>query len=858
LSALAAGTRLGPYEILSPLGAGGMGEVYRAKDSRLGREVAVKVLPESLSNDADRLRRFEQEARSASALNHPNIVTIYDIGQSSSGSYIAMELVQGSTLRDILADGPLPTKRMLLISAQVADGLSRAHAAGIVHRDLKPENLMVRDDGVVKILDFGLAKLASPAVSGGDTQTVTVQAFTEPGRIVGTVGYMSPEQALGETLDFRSDQFSLGAILYEMATGDRAFSRASAPETLSAIIRDEPKPLAERTPGAPTLFRWIVERCLAKSPQDRYGSTSDLARDLSTLRDRLPEASGLAASVVPPRRDRAYRGVVLGVVAAAAFATGALLTPRLGHRGSSAAHPTWRQLSFRRGMIWSGRFAPDGQTVVYSAAWDGAPVRLFSTRSGATETRELELPSGKILAISPSGELAFLRDPRFIFFFLQPGTLARAALEGGAPRDLLEGVEAADWSPDGRELAVARRIEGKTRLEYPVGKILYETEGDISTLRVSHDGAWIAFFEHSVFTSAVVAVRVADGSRRALSGDWRVSSGGIAWSPDGEEVWFTAEKRLETTNQALYAATLAGKVREVVTVPGQLRLLDVANDGRALLARWDRRAGIRVFGQEAVSQRDLSWFDGGFLDDLSSDGRTIVFNDRGATFLRATDGSPPIRLGEGYTFDLGRLSPDGKWVATASASGPRTPVLVPTGAGEIRRLEKAPACDSAEWFPDGRRILCGNAKSGVFAVDAATGEATKLPLPADTLFSQARMLSRDGSRISLIGADGEVRIVSLADGRTLRQLPAGASGYTQIGWTEDGRHVLLYRIGEVPERIQRLDLDSGKMEPWRELTLEDLAGLIRIHPVLVTPDGRHWAFSYTRVLSDLYVAEGLR
>lgn len=216
-------------------------------------------------------------------------------------------------------------------------------------------------------------------------------------------------------------------------------------------------------------------------------------------------------------------------------------------------------------------------------------------------------------------------------------------------------------------------------------------------------------------------------------------------------------------------------------------------------------------------------------------------------------------MGDGYTFDLGRLSPDGKWVLTASASGPRTPVLIPTGAGETRRLEAAPTCDSAEWFPDGKRILCGNAKSGVFSVEVATGKASKLPLPADTpLFSQSQMLSRDGNRIAVIEANGDVRIFSLADGRTMQRIPAAASGYSQIGWAEDGRHLYLYRIGEVPARIQRLDLDSGKMELWRELSLEDLAGLIRIHPVIVTPDGRYWAFSYTRVLSDLYVVEGLK
>ena len=240
---LAAGTKLGPYEILSPIGAGGMGEVYKAKDTRLGREVAIKVLPEALGSDPERLKRFEREARSASALNHPNIVTIYDIGSAGAVSYIAMELVQGESLRAVLVEGALPVRRLLQIGAQMAEGLAKAHAAGIVHRDLKPENVMVTEDGLVKILDFGLAKLTQPDSSGSTaTQGPTVSGCDGGGdSSSGTVGYMSPEQAVGGPIDYRSDQFSLGSILYEMATGRRAFQRGSAPQTLAAIIQEEPR-----------------------------------------------------------------------------------------------------------------------------------------------------------------------------------------------------------------------------------------------------------------------------------------------------------------------------------------------------------------------------------------------------------------------------------------------------------------------------------------------------------------------------------------------------------------------------------------------------------------------------------------
>src|SRR6266498_4285015 len=281
---IAAGSRLGPYEILVALGAGGMGEVYRARDGRLGREVAVKVLSEEFSSDPDRRKRFEQEARSASALNHPNIVTIHEIGSSDSTTYIAMELVDGRTLREVLQSGPLSTRRLLDLAFQVADGLAKAHSAGIVHRDLKPENVMVSRDGVVKILDFGLAKLMkSTPDESSHLPTTTNQ--TKAGTVLGTVGYMSPEQASGKPLDFRSDQFSLGAVLYELATGVRAFRRDTPVQTLAAILEDEPEPIASLNARLPAPFCWIVERCLSKDPEGRYASTRDLARDLAELRE---------------------------------------------------------------------------------------------------------------------------------------------------------------------------------------------------------------------------------------------------------------------------------------------------------------------------------------------------------------------------------------------------------------------------------------------------------------------------------------------------------------------------------------------------------------------------------------------
>ena len=317
--ALNPGSRLGPYEILAPIGKGGMGEVYRARDTKLKREVAIKILPAEVAADTERLRRFEKEAWAASALNHPNIVTIHDVGREQGVSYIALELVEGKTLRDLLAGGPLPSKRLLSIAAQAAEGLARAHEAGIVHRDLKPENLMVTRDGFVKILDFGLAKLVGPPEEFDEaTHAPTVSVGTEQGVVIGTVAYMSPEQASGTTLDFRSDQFSLGAVLYEMAVGRQPFHGDTRPEILTAIIREEPEPLASAASKTPPPLRWIIERCLAKEPEQRYASTKDLARDLRTAHDRLAESKTL--SEAPPRGRLSVRNrspfVLAGIAAA--------------------------------------------------------------------------------------------------------------------------------------------------------------------------------------------------------------------------------------------------------------------------------------------------------------------------------------------------------------------------------------------------------------------------------------------------------------------------------------------------------------------------------------------------------------
>ncbi|MGH9317795.1 MAG: protein kinase domain-containing protein, partial [Thermoanaerobaculia bacterium] len=580
--------------------------------------------------------------------------------------YIAMELVEGKTLRELSASEPLPTRKLLNIAAQIADGLAKAHAAGIVHRDLKPENLMVSKDGFVKILDFGLAKLALPESGEISAMPTVGKPETSPGVVMGTLAYMSPEQASGRPLDFRTDQFSLGSILYELVTGRRPFEGKTGPETLAAIIRQEPTSIEELAPATPAPLRWIIERCLTKDPEERYSATRDLARDLSSLRDHLSEVS--AASVAAPMARRR------GILAAAGWALlaaglAAFAAFFLGRTSVESPHPSFRRLTFRRGCVFSARFAPDGQTVVYGAAWDGKPVQLFSTRPGSPESLPFSLPSADVLSISSSGELALSLGRHFIDSWETTGTLAQVPISGSAPREVLENVLAADWAPDGIHFAVVRHVGARTSLEFPVGNRLYETSGWISHPRVSPAGDAVAFIEHPLRGDDAGVVTLVDrtGKRRALSEHW-YSAQGIAWSASGKDIWFTASSLAMI--RTLYRVSPAGRKSVVAEFAGTLH--DVSRDGRVLLARDSVRARMVVLPRGETSERDLSWLDLSAVNDISADGRTVLFGEQGeggggtgVVYVRKTDGSPPVRLGEGYAL---ALSPDKKWALAAPIS----------------------------------------------------------------------------------------------------------------------------------------------------------------------------------------------
>ena len=850
---IGAGTKLGPYEIQAPLGAGGMGEVYRAKDAKLGREVAIKVLPESVAEDSGRRQRFEQEARSASALNHPNILTIYDIGEADGALYIAMELVEGKTVRELIASGePLATRRLLDLGVQIAEGLSKAHAAGIVHRDLKPENVMVSRDGYVKILDFGLAKLTEPAaVSDASALPTAVAPPTEPGTVMGTAGYMSPEQASGQPVDYRSDQFSLGAILYEIATGRRAFQRRTGAETLVAIMREEPEPLSQAAPKAPAPVRWIIERCLAKDPEERYASTKDLARDLKNLRDHLTEgsASGALETAEPAKARR--RGWLLPAALALVVGAGlgALALARLG--GKAARPIQFQQLTFQRGRIFSARFAPDGQTIIYSAAWEGRPLETFTTRPESAEFRSLDLPGATVLAVSSAGEIALSLNRHYFVGYEATGTLARVPLAGGSPREILDSAQDADWSPDGKDLAVSRVVGNRSRLEYPIGKVLYESPGWIRGVRLSPDGKLIAFVDcpQRGNTDGTLKVTDTSGKLRFTGPYLRNRNGPLAWTPKGSEIWFGG----------IEAVSLDGRVRTVWSSPSG-SFQDLSRDGRVLFDESVSRRELVGFGRDGVAH-NLTALNWSFPGDISRDGDTVLFYEQlrmpPGIYVRKIDGSPAVRLadGEGYG-----ISPDGKWVIGIKPPDRRTLHVIPMGAGEPRSIDLGDfEFGWGNWFPDGKRILISGNERGhgsrLFVVDVAGGAPRAISPEGVGFVGQA--ISPDGKSIAARGPDGRIAVYPV-DGGPAKPIPDLPPEYVPARWTADGRSLYVSRLSALPGVIETVDVATGRRAEWKRFNPTDPTGVEQAGPAMIAPDGSTYVYSYRRVLGDLFLGTGMK
>src|ERR1700690_844416 len=517
---LSSGTKLGPYEILTPLGAGGMGEVYRARDTRLGREVALKILPHSFASDPDRLRRFEQEARAVAALNHPNILAIHDIGEQAGAPFIVSELLEGTSLRSELENGALSARKAADYAVQIAHGLAAAHDKGIIHRDLKPENIFVTREGRVKILDFGLAKLAPVAKDAG-ALTLT-SSPTEAGVGMGTAGYMAPEQVRGAAVDSRTDIFAFGAVLYEMVSGKRAFRRETAAETMTAILKEDPPEFSEMElahPVSPGLER-IVRRCLEKNPEQRFQSAKDLAFGLEALSGTTFRTGSHAAIQTASEENK--KSPWLAVVAA--IALGIILGVAVAWymRPVAPAPATFKQVSFHRGEVLEARYAPDGKTLVYTARINGEPLDTYFVREEYPEAVSAGFHGAALLSVSRQGETAVLVRPHYFAHRQWMGTLATSPMGGNAPREVLENAVAADWSPDGAEMAVIDFVKGKFRLQYPIGKVLLEGENWLSDLRVSPDGKQVALFRHPPSGDDRGDVLLVDrsGHVSTISGGW--------------------------------------------------------------------------------------------------------------------------------------------------------------------------------------------------------------------------------------------------------------------------------------------------------------------------------------------------
>jgi serine/threonine protein kinase/Tol biopolymer transport system component len=861
---LVPGTKLGPYEIQSPLGAGGMGEVYRARDSRLNRDVAIKILPASFSTDPERLQRFAQESRATAALNHPNILSIFDIGTCELGDnrgapYVVSELLEGETLRDRLRNGPLTSRKAIDYARQIAQGLAAAHEKGIVHRDLKPENLFITNDGRAKILDFGLAKITRPEPDASGDEP-TQQVGTEAGMVMGTAGYMSPEQVRGKPADPRSDIFAFGAILYEMLSGKRAFHGDSSVDTMSAILKEDPPDLAETNRNVSPALERIVRHCLEKSPVERFQSARDVAFNLEALTDISSSSRGGIRALPEQPPTRRWLMPALGVVLLLASWVAIYL---IAHRSPKASNPTFHEVTFRNGTIWAARFAPDGQTIVYGAAWEGQPQEIFSTRFDSSDSRSVGLPNSQILAISSKGEMAISLHPISAAAFGQSGTLARVPLAGGAPREVVDKVFWADWTPDGQSLAVVRESSvARLHLEFPVGNVIYEPRGWVSHVRFSPSGQFLAIADHVVDgDDGRVVIIDAHGNIKASSSFYS-SVQGLAWSPDGKQVWFSAVPA--GSARSIYALDFSGKDKErlIYRAPGGLTMQDISRTGLILLTSDKTRISLSALAPGETRERSLSWFDWSLVTDMSADGKTIVFSESGeaeglnySVFMRKTDGSPAVRLGDGgYAF----LSSDGQWVISLVGS-PSKLMLLPTGVGEPRQLtdDKNDHTDVA-WLPDSKSI--------VFSA-AEPGHAPRTYL-MDIQGGTPRPLTPEGTAGAIVAPDGQHILARESNTRQLWLYPTAAGEPQKLGFSlsldefmiafaPDGKGALVGARG-IPLKIVRIDLATGHREPWKEISPSDPAGLQSIVNVTLSRDGKSYAYSTLRQLSDLYVVDGLK
>jgi serine/threonine protein kinase/Tol biopolymer transport system component len=872
------GTRLGPYEVVSPLGAGGMGEVYRARDTRLGREVAIKVLPAALALEPERLKRFEREARSASSLNHTNIVTIYDIGVSDSISYIAMELVNGESLRSVLAEGSLPVRRVLRIAVQIADGLAEAHQAGIVHRDLKPENVMITKDGMVKILDFGLAKLSQSESGGGDVSHLPTQTGTSPGIVLGTVGYMSPEQASGRLVEYPSDQFSLGSVLYELATGKRAFEGKTTPETLTAIIRDDPEPIGTVNPEVPLPLRWIVERCLAKDPEERYASTKDLARDLASVKNHVSEVTGATESPRVSARSHGRAWIPAVVAAAVVVALGATaLSLRRAVWQSPLAGARFSRFTSWEGSELDASISSDGKFVAFLADHDGS-FDAWVGQIGSGEFLNLTKSRFPTLANTIVHNVGFSDDGAHVWFRInspdgKQHSVWLVPTIGGAPRVFLPNAVEAAWSFDRSRIAyyapapgdpifIADRNGGNARKicvdkpgihqHYvtwsPDGRYLYFVRGippdEMDIWRTSSAGGVAERLTHH--NSRVAYPRLLDDRTLIYTAMREDGSGSGLYAMDVERrISHPVSAGLEeyvsvgaSADGQRLVATVANPVRDLWTVPITDQVVDESSVSQLKLSTV--RAGAPRFGRDYLlylgskGAADGLWklkdgtetelwkgSDGGVVSApaVSPDGSRICFvvrnEGRGRLHVMASDGTDVHRAAESLEVrGVPSWSPDGKWIAVAASEGKANPL---------------------------------------FKVPVDGGTPVRLVDGVDSVISNP-VWSPDGRFILYSEGQGSatVRLQGITPDKRPFPLPEIWVGNTgdRYRFLPDGKSLVVTQGVLWLQNFSLLDLATGRQ---RQLT--KLARQIVMRSFDVSPDGKQIVFDRYRQNSDLVLID---
>ncbi len=862
---LAAGSKLGPYEIVSPLGAGGMGEVFRARDTRLGRDVAIKILPQKFSDRPELRERFEREARTISALNHARICTIYDVGHQDNTQFLVMEFLEGETLAERIAKGALPLRETLRIGMEICEALDAAHRAGIVHRDLKPANVMLTASGA-KLMDFGLAKARVASMSGSTTAPLLSAAetidgpspfspLTSAGQVVGTIQYMSPEQLEGKEADARSDIFAFGAVLYEMATGKRPFTGKSQISLATAILEKDPEPIRNLQPLLPAALDRVVGTCLQKNPDDRFQSARDVRLELKWIPETMsePPASGSPAAEV------ASRWSILPWLLVAAAVVAAVVIFFVASQ--KAPLPRYRMVSFRAGTVQNARFSNDGQTIIFSGEWEGAPPSVSTTRVGAPESRALDIPPATLASISSSDQVAILEGCEPMFLFDCGGTLATFNLAGGAPREIASHVAYADWSPKTEQLAIVIDEPNSARLEFPPGHVLYQqNSGWLGHPRFSPDGTLIAFENHPIDSDDgsldVVDLR---GNHRIITDGW-VSLEGLAWRPDRKEIWFAGTVTTSGWSDAIHAITLSGKDRTVLTMPW-VRLLDVSSDGRVLLAYQDwRRIMMGKFPGDAA-EHPYSWLDDTNATAITDDGRALTFIESGEVYYiaqdrqayyRKTDGSPAVSLGVGQA----TVSPDGKYVLTYGRKKPLTLGPVGVGTSKVLPTPGLTIVDHVAWSDDNREIVYeGLADGKDWNVYTQKSDGSSSP---QMVASKGRdafpVLSPDGKVVAMRDADNGLVLIRLNEHETV-SVKGSRPAEHPIRFFDQGRSLLTAEVTGQGTAITSIDLATGRRAPFRQLATRMVVGS---QNMVLTPDLKYYAYASPEYGSDLYVVDNLK